>query len=103
MDLDLGTLCLPGALLAQVPLQIPPGMPAAQAQAMIEYLKSNPQAAKAAYEQAQALLKNPAMAQAFMNMNVSCSLTVSDTSSCNSPARIMQGICIACRQTGSAA
>lgn len=46
-------------------------MPAEQAQALIEYLKVNPQAAKAAYDQAQAILANPAMAQAFMNMNVS--------------------------------
>lgn len=54
----------------QVPIQIPPGMPTAQAQALVAYLKSNPQAAKQAYEQAQAVLRNPAMAQAFANMTV---------------------------------
>ena len=46
-------------------------MPTAQAQALVAYLKANPAAAKQAYEQAQAMLKNPAMSQAFTNMMVS--------------------------------
>ncbi|GFR48770.1 hypothetical protein Agub_g10591 [Astrephomene gubernaculifera] len=52
----------------EVPIKIPPGMPTAQAQALVEYLKSNPAAAKAAYDQAQMIMKNPAMANAFTNM-----------------------------------
>ncbi|KAG2491882.1 hypothetical protein HYH03_009834 [Edaphochlamys debaryana] len=52
----------------EVPIKIPPGMPGPQAQALIAYLKSNPAAAKAAYEQAQMVMKNPAMAQAFTQM-----------------------------------
>ncbi|GLC70734.1 hypothetical protein PLESTF_001027700 [Pleodorina starrii] len=52
----------------QVPIKIPPGMPAAQAQALVAYLKANPAAAKAAYEQAQMVMRNPAMANAFTNM-----------------------------------
>ncbi|GFH22021.1 flagellar associated protein, partial [Haematococcus lacustris] len=39
-------------------------MPPQQAQALLEYLKANPEAAK----EAQQVLKNPGMAQAFMNM-----------------------------------
>lgn len=55
---------------AQVPIKIPPGLPAAQAQALVAYLKSNPAAAKAAYEQAQLIMENPSMANAFANMLV---------------------------------
>jgi hypothetical protein len=57
-------------MLLQVPIKIPPGMPTAQAQALVAYLKSNPAAAKAAYEQAQMVMHNPAMAHAFANMMV---------------------------------
>ncbi|GIL79791.1 hypothetical protein Vretimale_12414 [Volvox reticuliferus] len=52
----------------EVPIKIPPGMPAAQAQALVAYLKSNPSAAKAAYEQAQTIMHNPSLANAFTNM-----------------------------------
>ncbi len=45
-------------------------MPANQAQALVEYLRANPAAARQAYEQAQTILRNPAMAQAFSNMTV---------------------------------
>ncbi|PNW72290.1 hypothetical protein CHLRE_16g674300v5 [Chlamydomonas reinhardtii] len=53
----------------EVPIKIPPGMPAAQAQALVAYLKSNPAAAKAAYEHAQKVMKTPGMAGAFANMS----------------------------------
>ncbi|KAJ9514023.1 hypothetical protein QJQ45_021090, partial [Haematococcus lacustris] len=43
-------------------------MPPQQAQALLEYLKANPEAAKEVFSQAQQVLKNPGMAQAFMNM-----------------------------------
>lgn len=52
----------------EVPIKIPPGMPPAQAQMLVQYLKSNPAAAKAAYDQAQMMLKTPGMANAFTNM-----------------------------------
>jgi hypothetical protein len=45
-------------------------MPAHQAQALIEYLKANPEAAKQVQEQAKQILKTPGMASAFMNMQV---------------------------------
>ncbi|KAJ9513860.1 hypothetical protein QJQ45_020940, partial [Haematococcus lacustris] len=45
-------------------------MPPQQAQALLEYLKANPEAAKEVFSQAQQVLKNPGMAQAFMNMQV---------------------------------
>ena len=35
----------------QIPIKIPPGMPAAQAQALLAYLQQNPEAAKAAHAQ----------------------------------------------------
>ncbi|KXZ55566.1 hypothetical protein GPECTOR_2g1115 [Gonium pectorale] len=60
---------LAGAQPSAVPIKIPPGMPTAQAQALVAYLKSNPAAAKAAYEQAQMMMQNPAMAHAFTNMS----------------------------------
>lgn len=37
---------------------------------LVQYLKSNPAAAKAAYDQAQMMLKTPGMANAFTNMMV---------------------------------
>lgn len=40
-------------------------MPAEQAAAVVEYLRSNPAAAKAAHQQAQMLLRRPQMAQAM--------------------------------------
>ncbi|KAJ9513358.1 hypothetical protein QJQ45_001393 [Haematococcus lacustris] len=43
---------------------------AQEAQALLEYLKANPEAAKEVFSQAQQVLKNPGMAQAFMNMQV---------------------------------
>ncbi|KAI8473716.1 MAG: flagellar associated protein [Monoraphidium minutum] len=53
---------------SQVPIKIPPGMPAEQAAAVVEYLTSNPAAAKAAFEQAQRVMRaSPAMAAAMMN------------------------------------
>lgn len=58
------------ALLDQVPVRIPPGMPADQAAGIIEYLKANPEAAKAAWGQAQAIMQNPGLANAFVNMQV---------------------------------
>lgn len=54
----------------QIPIKIPPGMPPAQAQALMAYLEANPDAAKAAMGQAQQIMQNPALAQAFLNMNV---------------------------------
>lgn len=53
----------------RVPVKIPPGMPANQAQALLAYLEANPEAAKAALSQAQQLMKNPGLANAFMNMS----------------------------------
>jgi Tfp pilus assembly protein FimV len=45
-------------------------MPAEAAQGVIEYLKANPEAAKAAWQQAQAMLKTPGLAHAMLNMPV---------------------------------
>jgi len=52
----------------QIPVKIPPGMPADAARGIIEYLKANPEAAKAAWGQAQSMLKTPGLANAFLNM-----------------------------------
>jgi hypothetical protein len=60
----------PLALSWQVPVKIPPGMPADQAQGIIAYLQANPEAAKAAWAQAQSLLATPGLANAFVNMQV---------------------------------
>ena len=35
----------------QIPVKIPPGMPPAQAEALLAYLQANPEAAKAAHAQ----------------------------------------------------
>jgi hypothetical protein len=43
-------------------------MPADAAKGIIEYLKANPEAAKAAWGQAQSMLKTPGLANAFLNM-----------------------------------
>ena len=43
-------------------------MPADAARGIIEYLKANPEAAKAAWGQAQSMLKTPGLANAFLNM-----------------------------------
>lgn len=51
-------------------MKIPPGMPADQAQGILTLLKTNPDAAKAAWAQAQAILQNPGLANAFVNMQV---------------------------------
>ncbi len=45
-------------------------MPAEQAAVIIEYLKANPEAAKAAWSQAQAIMQNPGLANAFVNIEV---------------------------------
>jgi hypothetical protein len=45
-------------------------MPQAQAQGIIEYLRENPEAAKAAWQQAQAIMQNQGLANAFINMQV---------------------------------
>jgi hypothetical protein len=45
-------------------------MPAEQAQGIIAYLQANPEAAKAAWAQAQSLLATPGLANAFVNMQV---------------------------------
>lgn len=45
-------------------------MPAEQAQGIIAYLSANPEAAKAAWAQAQSLLATPGLANAFVNMQV---------------------------------
>ena len=56
----------PPSLLPQVPIKVPAGMPAEQAMAVIDYLKANPEAAKAAWQQAQAVMRgSPAMAAAL--------------------------------------
>lgn len=65
----------------QVPVRIPPGMPAEQAAGIIEYLKANPEAAKAAWAQAQAIMQNPGLANAFVNMQVLLHLHCGITSS----------------------
>jgi hypothetical protein len=57
-------------IVLQVPVKIPPGMPAEQAQGLLAYLQANPEAARAAWAQAQSLLANPSLANAFMNMQV---------------------------------
>jgi hypothetical protein len=46
-------------------------MPADQAQGILTYLKTNPDAAKAAWTQAQAIMQSPGLANAFINMSVS--------------------------------
>jgi hypothetical protein len=45
-------------------------MPAEQAQGILTYLKTNPEAAKAAWAQAQAIMQSPGLANAFINMSV---------------------------------
>jgi hypothetical protein len=45
-------------------------MPAEQAQGILTYLKTNPEAAKAAWSQAQAIMQSPGLANAFINMSV---------------------------------
>ncbi|GBF96449.1 hypothetical protein Rsub_09248 [Raphidocelis subcapitata] len=50
---------------SQIPVKIPPGMSSEQAVAVLDYLKSNPEAAKAAFQQAQAVMARPGMAQAM--------------------------------------
>jgi hypothetical protein len=50
----------------QIPIQIPAGMPADQAMAVVEYLRNNPDAAKAAWEQAKTVLQTPGMADAMI-------------------------------------
>ena len=45
------------AVCVQVPVAIPPGMDPGMAKSMIEYLRSNPEAAKATYDEAQRLLQ----------------------------------------------
>jgi len=52
----------------KIPIKIPEGMPPVQAQALLAYLQSNPEAAKAAAAQAQNMLRTPGMAQAMLNM-----------------------------------
>jgi hypothetical protein len=52
----------PSPPATQVPIKIPPGMSSEQALAVMEYLKSNPQAAKAALQQAQQVMQRPDMA-----------------------------------------
>eukprot|EP00879_Flechtneria_rotunda_P011121 GHRR01011618.1.p1 GENE.GHRR01011618.1~~GHRR01011618.1.p1 ORF type:complete len:304 (+),score=115.86 GHRR01011618.1:124-1035(+) len=52
----------------QVPVRIPPGMPAEQAQGIIDFLKANPEAAKGAWSQAQQILQTPGLANAFLGM-----------------------------------
>lgn len=49
--------------LPQIPVKIPPGMSTEQAEAVLEMLKSNPELAKAASAQAQAMLQMPGFAQ----------------------------------------
>lgn len=51
-------------------MKLPPGMPADQAQGILAYLKSNPEAAKAAWAQAQSIMQSPGLANAFINMQV---------------------------------
>ena len=51
-------------------MKIPPGMPKAQAEAVVDYLKSNPEAARMAAEQAKEIMKTPGLAQAYLNMQV---------------------------------
>lgn len=51
-------------------MKIPPGMPAAQAAGIIEFLKANPAAAKAAWQQAQSIMQNRSLTDAFLNMQV---------------------------------
>lgn len=51
----------------QIPIAIPKDMPEAQAKALVDYLKSNPEAAKSAHEQAQAMLRHPGVAQSVLS------------------------------------
>lgn len=62
----------------QIPVKIPPGMSTEQAQGVVDFLKSNPQAAKAAWDQAQGMLKTPGFANAMVNMQVSTGSTATD-------------------------
>ncbi|KIY94695.1 hypothetical protein MNEG_13268 [Monoraphidium neglectum] len=51
---------------SQIPIKVPPGMPADQALAVVEYLKNNPEAAKQAWQQAQMVMRTmPGAAQAL--------------------------------------
>ncbi|GAX83187.1 hypothetical protein CEUSTIGMA_g10613.t1 [Chlamydomonas eustigma] len=53
----------------KIPIKLPQGMSPVQAQALLTYLKCNPEAAKTAAAQAQQILKNPSLASAFKNMH----------------------------------
>ncbi|MEW5318271.1 MAG: hypothetical protein WDW38_009504 [Sanguina aurantia] len=50
-----------------IPIAIPKDMPEEQARALVDYLKSNPEAAKTAHDQAQAMLRHPGVAQSVIN------------------------------------
>jgi hypothetical protein len=51
-------------------MKIPPHMPPEQAQMLMQFLRSNPDAAKQVFEQAKVMMKSPAMANAFLNLQV---------------------------------
>lgn len=53
----------------QVPIKIPPGMPPQQAQQLVEFLRSNPEAAKAALAQAQSIMGSSGLPSLLTNMN----------------------------------
>eukprot|EP01026_Neomeris_dumetosa_P001159 TRINITY_DN102887_c0_g1_i2.p1 TRINITY_DN102887_c0_g1~~TRINITY_DN102887_c0_g1_i2.p1 ORF type:complete len:260 (-),score=65.54 TRINITY_DN102887_c0_g1_i2:263-1042(-) len=54
----------------KVPVGLPPGVDPAQAEAVVNYLQSNPEAAKAAFAQAQELMKDPVMAQQLVQAQI---------------------------------
>ena len=53
-----------------MPIKIPPGVSAEQANGIIQYLQANPEAAKLAYQQAQSMMQAPGFASAMLQAQV---------------------------------
>jgi hypothetical protein len=71
-------------------VKLPPGMPADQAQGILTYLKTNPEAAKAAWAQAQAIMQSPGLANQFINMSVSGTVAAAGHWWCGTPCHDQQ-------------
>ena len=54
----------------QIPIRVPAGIPPALAAAVVQQLRSDPNAALQAFEQAQRVLATPGLAQAYLGMGM---------------------------------
>lgn len=87
------TPLLPTSL--QIPMKIPPHMPPEQAQMLMEFLRSNPDAAKQVYEQAKVMMKSPGLANAFLNMQVGGLLGLAWACvACHASSRAAPSVCL---------